>query len=256
MSVDFLSNPLIQQYFLTAGYNPVNTTVYAFVFVVAAYSTFKILQKLNVKIDAKLGIALSPFIVMGSIFRVLDDAGVLAGTIFVTPGIYFLIFFIALFSLLFSLYLQKRNKINYYKSMFAIGLVIDSIAVNLIHFQNFYAIAVDLAFYLVWPVIFYFVKWNRANKFVASVQMFDATTTFTSLQFFNYREQHVVPNIFISLFSPVSFIAVKAIAIIAVLILIDRFSDDKEFANYLKLIIGILGAGTSLRDFMRLVAVV
>jgi len=86
--------------------------------------------------------------------------------------------------------------------------------------------------------------------------MFDATTTFTSLQFFNYREQHVVPSLFINLFSPVSFIILKAVAVVAILILIDKYSEDKEFANYLKLLIGILGGATSLRDFTRLVAFV
>jgi uncharacterized membrane protein len=48
----------------------------------------------------------------------------------------------------------------------------------------------------------------------------------------------------------------KAVAIIAILILIDKFSKEKEYSNYLKLVIGILGAATSLRDFTRLVAFV
>jgi uncharacterized membrane protein len=242
------------QYFLTQGYNPVNTTVYAFVFVVAAYFIFKILNKLKLKVDRKLAIGIAPFVLMGSIFRVLDDAGILSGFLFFTPGIYFFIFAVTIVALLASLFIQKKFKINYYKIMFLAGLVVDAIALNFLHFVNFYAAFVDIAFYFPWPVFFYLIKWNDANKIVASVQMFDANTTFVSLQFFNYQEQHVVPNIFINLFSPVSFIVVKAAAVIAVLILIDKFAEDKEFANYLKLIIAILGGATSFRDFTRLVA--
>lgn len=251
MPLDF-SN--FAQYFLTEGYNPVNTTVFALIFVVAAYFIFKILRKLKVKIDARLGIAIAPFIVSGSVFRVLDDAGILSGFAFVTPGIYVLIFLMTIITLVFSLYAEKKWKINYYKIMFVIGLAIDAVAVNFLQFVNFYAAFVDIAFYFPWPIFLYLIKWNNANKAVVSVQMFDANTTFTSLQFFNYSEKHVVPNLFINLFSPVSFIVVKAVAVITVLILIDKYAEDKEFANYLKLVIGILGASTSLRDFTRLVA--
>lgn len=242
------------QYFLTPGYNPVNTTVYAFVFVVAAYFIFKILNKLKMKVDTRLAIGIAPFVIMGSVFRVLDDAGILSGFLFFTPGIYFFIFAVTITALLISLYIQKKFKINYYKIMLVVGLAIDAVVLNFLQFTNFYAAFVDIAFYFPWPIFFYLIKWNGANKAVASVQMFDANTTFVSLQFFNYREQHVVPNIFINLFSPVSFIAVKAVAVITILILIDKFAEDKQFANYLKLIIAILGGATSFRDFTRLVA--
>jgi uncharacterized membrane protein len=84
--------------------------------------------------------------------------------------------------------------------------------------------------------------------------MFDATTTVTAMTFFGYGEQHVLPTIFINLFSstlfgPFSFIVLKLIGVVPVLILIDKLSSDKEFNNYLKLAIGILGAATGTRDF-------
>lgn len=256
MPEDFLGKYFINPIFTSEGYNPINTTVYAFVLVIAAYLIYKLLNRLKVKVDRRLALAVAPFVFMGSVFRVLQDASIVASPIFVTPAIYFLIFLITIISLFGSLYLQKKFNIKYYKLMFVVGLAIDSVAVNLLQLKNFYGVALDIAFYVPWIIILYFIKWNAANKVVTLVQMFDATTTFTSLQFFNYREQHVVPNIFISLFSPVSFIFVKAVAVVVILILIDKFTDDKDFANYLKLVIGILGAATSLRDFTRLAAFV
>jgi uncharacterized membrane protein len=105
MPLDF-SNFAI--YFLTPGYNPVNTTVYAFVFVVAAYFIFKILRKLKLKVDKELAIGIAPFVIMGSVFRVLDDAGILSGFLFVTPGIYFFISAVTITILFSSLHIQKK----------------------------------------------------------------------------------------------------------------------------------------------------
>ena len=256
MPEDFIFKYLVEPIFYSEGYNPINTTAYAFVLVIAAYLVFKFLKKLNVKIDRKLAFAVAPYVVIGSLFRVLYDAGFVASRLFVTPSIYFLVFAIAIITLFVSLYFQRKFKVSYHKIMFIVGLSIASFAASLFQIRNFYGAVLDIAFFIPWIIIFYFVKWNLANKVVASVQMFDATTTFTSLQFFNYREQHVVPNLFISLFSPASFIVVKLVAVLVVLVLIDKYSEDKEFANYLKLVIGILGAATSMRDFIRLAAFV
>jgi len=256
MTDDFFTNFFINSILTPQGYNPINTTVYAIIFVIAAYLTFKFLKRLNIKIDRRLAIAIAPFVVTGSLLRVLQDAGIVSSFIFVTPGIYFLIFSITIATLFVSIYLQKKFNINYHKIMFILGLTIASVIVNFLQIKNFYGAVLDITFFIPWPIIFYFIKWNAASKIVASVQMFDATTTFTSLQFFNYREQHVVPNIFINFFGPFSFIVLKAIAVITILILIDKFAEEKEYANYLKLIIGILGGATSLRDFTRLVAFV
>lgn len=258
MSQDFLTTYLLNPIVYAEGYNPINTTVYAVTFVIVAYLVYKLLQRIKLKVDRRLALGISPFIVMGSLFRVLYDAGFVTSRLFVTPFIYFLIFFLTIISLFFSLFLQKKFKTNYYKLMFVIGLTIDSIAVSFFQIRNFYGAILDISFFLPWVAIVYLIKWNSTNKTVFLAQMFDATTTFTSLQFFNYQEQHVVPNIFINLFGlgPITFVPLKAIAVVAVLILIDKYSEDKQFANYLKLLIGLLGAATSLRDFTRLVAFV
>jgi uncharacterized membrane protein len=256
MTHDFFTTFFINSILTPQGYNPINTTAYAIIFVIAAYLIFKFLKRLNIKIDRRLAIAIAPFVVTGSLLRVLQDAGIISSFIFVTPGIYFLIFSITISALFVSTYLQKKFNISYHKIMLILGLTIASVIVNFLQIKNFYGAFLDIVFFLPWIVVFYFIKWNGASKIVASVQMFDATTTFTSLQFFNYREQHVVPNIFINLFGPFSFIVLKAVAIIAILVLIDKFSKEKEYSNYLKLVIGILGAATSLRDFTRLVAFV
>jgi len=256
---DFFQTYFVNSIVLNQGYNPVNTTVYATLLVITAYFIYKALNKLKVKIDRRLGIAIAPFIVLGSSTRVIVDSGIFFSFLFVTPFIYVLIFAVTFIVLILSLFFEKRtkSKFPYHKTMFAIGVVMALTPLTILATSenvtfNFNALLYVIGFYVIWPVLLYFIKWKDSNKAVLSVQMFDATNTFVSLTFFGYGEQHFVPNFFINSFGPFSFIVVKAVAVIAALILIDKYSKDKQFNNYLKLVIAILGGATSTRDFLRL----
>jgi uncharacterized membrane protein len=265
---DFFQTYFVNSIVLSQGYNPINTVVYATILVVAVYFIYRALGKLRVKVDKRFGIAIAPFIVFGSMLRVTVDAGIFFTFLFTSPLIYFFVFAITFTTLVASLFLENMSKkskskksklplLPYYKTMFAVGFVLVLIPIAILATSkninfNTNALLTVLGFYLPWPLLLYFIKWKNSNKTVLSVQMFDATNTFVSLNFFGYSEQHVVPNIFINLFGPSSFIVVKAVVIVAALILIDKYSDDKQFNNYLKLVIGILGGATSVRDFMRL----
>jgi len=252
-------------YFLSpkkTGYDIPKTLTYGLILIVAVYLIFKILKKLNVKIDRRLVLAISPYIIFGSSLRVLEDLGLISGFIFVTPGIYFLGFFILFFVLAVSLFLEKKRKIPYFKTLFTVGLLLAAFVLTQFKPVNSKGLLLVIIYFIPWFLIFgYFLKrWSLSNRMVSSVQMFDATVTFVSLSFFGQKvlgllgfiEQHVVPTFIINLFGPISFLIVKVIAVISVLILIDKFSDDKEFNTYLKLVIGILGAATGTRDFIAL----
>lgn len=251
---DFFQTYFVNPIVLNQGYNAINTAVYAIILVTAAYIIYKVLKKLKVKIDKRLAISVAPFVLLGSSARILVDSGITDTFLLITPLIYFVIFAITFSVLLLSRFLEKKFKIPYYKIMTSVGIILVIFPLSLLRISNASTIIYVLGFYIIWPIIFYLIKWSNANKVVASIQMFDATNTFVALYFFGYSEQHVVPNIFINLFGPWAFIPVKAIAVIAALILIDKYSKDKEFNNYLKLIIAILGGATSVRDFFRLVA--
>ena len=251
---DFFQTYFVNPITLNQGYNAINTGTYAIILVIAAYLIYKILRRLHVKIDKKLGISVAPYVLLGSSSRLLVDSGITNTFLLITPLIYVVIFAIAFATLLLSKFLEKKFKIPYYKIMTSIGIVLTLFPLSLLKIGNPNALLYVIAFYAPWPILFYFIKWSQSNKAVVSIQMFDATNTAIALQFFGYSEQHVVPRMFIGLLSPWVFIPIKLIAVIAVLILIDRYSDDKEFNNYLKLVIAILGGATSVRDFLRLIS--
>jgi uncharacterized membrane protein len=249
--VDYFLSPI------KTGYDMPKTLAYSIAFVIAAYLIFRLMKKINIKIDKRLAVALTPYVFFGGILRSLEDAGTVNSYWFVTPGIYFFVFAVVLTVLVISLVLQTKRKIPYFKILFTVGLLLVSAAVTQVKPVNLSGVFLVGLFLLPWIAIFYSIKkWGLANRIVSLTQMFDATTTFVALNFFSYREQHVLPNFFINFFGPASFIFLKLVGVVAVLVLIDRFSTDKELNNYLKLLIGILGTATGTRDLFSLISLV
>jgi len=247
------------KYFLNPNelnYDIFGTLLYSIIFAIAVYFIYSGLKKLKVKIDSRLVIAIAPWIVCGSTLRVLQDAKILNSIIFITPWIYVFVFLIFFSLLLLSLLIERKKNIFYFKIMFIAGLITDSFLLSQLNFVNFYGIALVFVFFLPWPAILYFVKWDVRNRMVLSIHMFDASVTVVALKFFAYFEKHVLPSFVIGLSDPLLFIPLKLFGVVIVLVLIDKFSNDKEFNNYLKLCIGVLGAATGLRDFITLFALI
>jgi uncharacterized membrane protein len=219
------------------------------VFVVLAYAIFKLLKRLRIKVDEELALLIAPWIGFGGVLRVLQDAGVVSSYLFVTPGIWFLVSSLVLGFVFLSKWLEGRLRIPYFKLPFLAGLVALSASIPFLRPTNPMGPLLVLAFFSPWAFAFWLVKWGLANRIVALIHLFDATTTFVALQFFGYGEQHVLPGLFIAALGPVSFIPLKLVAIICFLLLVDR-CEDSELRNYLKLVAAILGGGPAVRDFV------
>ena len=252
----------LSRLFSQEGYNLVNTTVFGLTLIFFAYLIFLVLKKLKVRIDERLALAISPFVLLGSSLRVLKDAKILHSLIFQTPGIYFLIFSITFSTLLFSLLLQKKFKVQYFKPMFLIGLIMTIFPLVSLNFKNWTGMLLVFISFVPFPLIIKPIKWRPENKLILSLHFFDSLTTSISIYFSGklwpifYTEQHPLPRFLMSFTSPFSFIPIKLLIVTLVLILLDKYLEEKEFRNYIKLIIGILGTATGLRDFLRLACLV
>lgn len=240
------------------GYDFLNTTIYAVLLVIAVYLVYIVLKRLKVRIDERLAVAVSPYVVFGSCLRVIKDAGIVDSYLFVTPGIYFFVFSVFFAALFVSMVLYRRLKIGYHKPLFVIGLLTLPFMLSQLDYVNIRGAGTVVLLLCPWILLLKLIRWDTVNKIVTSLHMFDATTTFVAMSFFGYYEQHVLPTFIITMFGPFSFVIMKFVAIVGVLYLIDRFASggrgDKEFSLYLKLIIGILGAATGTRDFVTLAA--
>lgn len=247
-------NPLCHYYTLEA------TLVYGLILIAIAFGTYKLLEKLKIKIDKRFFIGIIPFIIYGGWTRALrdHDLGVYTGKLFCSPPIYFLIFSIALAVLLFSLFLQKKLKIEYHKTMFSIGILFLLYNLTITSITNINGFVIVLSLAIIWTAVFFGIHYlkpkllSSVNAVIISSHLLDASATFTALSFFGYYEQHVLPTFLINIFGPWIMFPLKIIVVWLVLYAIDKYSEDKLFNNYLKIIILILGLALGIRDMLTL----
>lgn len=281
---------LIQEYFIApimqnGWYNPINTIVYSVLLIIGVYFVYRLLRKLDIHIDRNFFLAILPFIVWGSSTRVLHDAayaGALSpglnafynSPIFPTPGSYIITFVLALVVLLVSLLIQRFGRFPYWKAMFGIGAVLCIINFIMIPFVNYYAMALIIKVTGLWAAVFFasryvFTKkplskaiphfkdlFSVSNCGILAAHFLDATATVTALSLFGYLEQHVVPRMFFPFMGPAAMFFLKIAVVLPVLWIVDRYADDGDFKNFLKIVILILGLAPGLRDMIRLGAMV
>ncbi|MEM5772721.1 MAG: DUF63 family protein [Candidatus Aenigmatarchaeota archaeon] len=256
--LDQLKNFLSFLFLPQPKYTLLNTFVYAIGFIFASYLFFLFLERMKIKVDKNLAISFIPFIFIGSCLRVFVDAKIFESIFLMTPLIYLTVGFLLFFVLLFSIFLQKRYKIPYSKITFRVGILLSLpiITILLIKITNPLAFILVLVFLFPWIILLKIVKWKKENKAVLFTQIFDATVSFIGISFFNYEEIHVLPKIFIKNFTPISFIFLKAFVVFLILILLEKLKVKKEIKNYIKLMIGVLGASTGIRDLFRILLLV
>ena len=277
----------IQQYYIdpikyNTGYNIVNTLTYAVILIIAIIGVYKLLKRMNVKIDKNFFYAVIPFIAFGSILRVYEDfleasnaaggpltiidvTGTARNLLLVTPLIYITIFIITISALVFSLLVQKYAKIPYYKVWFSTGAIISLLVLLLIPFVDFSGMALIFGIVLGIDIAVFVVrKYAEIKKMkISSVlanenyllimsQMLDASATFVALSFYNYWEQHVLPSFFINIFGPVSLFFLKLPIILLAVYYIDKEVTDTEKRTFLKMAVLVLGMAPGLRDTLRL----
>lgn len=249
-----MTNLKILEYFLNPlaeGYTLEKTIVLALIAIASTYLIYKALQKLKIRVDSKLAISVTPFVLFGSALRVLNDMGLLTSILFVTPNIYLLVFSIFFSVLLASKLLLKQQ---YYKLCFLIGFLLFSTTISLVELKNFRAIAIDFIIFLPFLLFFKKISWKAENKLVALLQIFDGTTSYSAINFFGYEEQHFLPSLLIAYFAPQAFILLKILAVIFALLYLDKHVKNKNERNYIKLLIGVLALATSTRDLLRVAA--
>lgn len=267
-------------------YTPVNTIVYGIIFALAVFGVYKLLRRLNVDIDKNFAIGIVPYIVLGSVLRVLRDAKLLDYWFFASPIIYMLLFVVATITLVFSKQLEKfarnaRSKggltdflSDYHRLWCLLGIVLviaGFIILSTVGYKNYYASGLMLGLAAIWAVVVYlayeannkfgekysFLKvFSKENCILLAIHLFDASTTFVAVSFFPYYEQHVVSNFVIGFLGPAGQFLLKIAVVTTVLWALDNYlKTDKDsiyMRNFIKIAIFILGFAPGFRNFLRL----
>jgi len=246
--IKYYLEPLGKYYTLPA------TITYALIFLLAIYCIFNLLKKLKIKITEKFVIYLIPFVILGGVVRALRDAEIIyTSWLFVSPPIYFYIFFITFLSILVSKYVFKKEE-----AIFVIG-----ISILFMHLLFVKIIVIKALFYIIllWSAIvcvlfilgkiFNLGVFTGLNIIAIASQLLDAVSAVISIEFFGYGEQHVVSNFIMQNFGTWSFIPVKLFVSVLAIWLIDKYSETIEMKNYLKFIIIVLGLALGVRNTLR-----
>ena len=257
-TVDTFLPDIIQTTFFS-GYTVFNTVVYTLILVAFILAIIKMFRK--IKIDPiSIMFSLIPFIFLGSSTRALVDNGIFPKTVFlITPGLYIFIGLVTIASLLFSIFLYNSKNIDYRITLFSIGIVL--IVPNLIFIPHinwvpvFYVLAIWIFATLIFFALSYLISFfkDKINLAILSAHLFDASSTFVAVEFFNYSEQHVLANALYQQFhTSLTMFPMKIIVIVAVLYIIDQYFEDETIKSLLKLTVFVLGLAPGMRNFLTL----
>jgi uncharacterized membrane protein len=279
---------LVQEYFIdpvlaNGWFNPVNTAAYSIILILAVFLVYRLLGRMGVRIDNRFALAILPFIFWAATTRVLHDAAYAgqlppalnafySSPLFPTPGSYVITFTLALFTLLFSLLIQRLAGIPYWKTMLVAGSALALFNLTMLPVVTLLPLWLIGGLTLLWTGIFfswrpalarlgplsnyYHTLLSRENLAILSAHFLDATATVTALTLFGYLEQHVVPRLFFPSLGPYAMFLLKALVVLPALWAVDRYAEDPQFKKFLKIVVLILGLAPGLRDTVRLVALV
>ena len=255
-TVDNFLPDFIQTTFFS-GYTIFNTVIYTLILLVFIMAIIKMFKKLDID-PLSIIYSIIPFVLLGSLIRALVDNGIYPKTVFlITPGLYILVGLATIMSLLFSLFLYKKKEIDYRYTLAIIGIILLIPNLFLIPRLNivpmiyvFISWAVTSSIFVLLSFIIPFFK-DKINLSIISAHMFDASTTFVAVEFFNYSEQHVLSNALYQLFDTgLTMFPMKIIVIVAVLYIIDQYFDDETVKSLLKLTVFVLGLAPGMRNFL------
>ncbi len=263
----FLDTYYIHPIIYDTGYNPVNTLTWGLLLGLSIFPVLKLLKKLGVELDEKFIAAVVPYILVGASMRVIEDAELLQPPLkymLITPLIYFLIFFCAVFILLIAVRTSRTN----YKLLFGGAGVIwffTNMAI-LLWTEELIApwviIAVTGITGVITGVIYVIAAesgvnflTDKLNVSVLAVQLLDATSTYIGIDYLGYTGKHVIENIIVGYTgSAVGMYPLKIGIVIPVLYLLDTLfqGEDKELKNIVLLALLTIGLAPAVRNTLRM----
>jgi len=269
--IDFINQNFIEGIINDTSYNHFDMITYVIILFAGVYAVLKLLNKLRIKVDEEFVIATIPYIFMGSVFRVIEDADLLKPPVkyfFITPLIFFLIFAICFGALLLTRYLEKLRKIKNYIRAYAIvgvALSLAGIAI-LINYSTSNWNPSILVYSLVPAVILTEIVTraspaigmtylrSRMYSFAVFSFMLDSFTTYIGVDLFGYVNKHPFSSFLTSIFGtgailiPLSLILV---IVIAFLLEKDSREDMKEDEKYMMtLTLLVLGFSMGARNLL------
>ncbi len=287
---DFIYYYYINPVLYDTGYNPVNTLTWAVLLCLFIFGTLSLLRRIGVVVDGDFMAAVVPYIVLGSVLRVIEDTGEITAwyrIILVSPAIYFAVFLVCIISLYVTVRLAELGIIRSYQQAFAgsgaLMAVISLTALLWMRSIKYPEVLVQvLAISLLVTAFVYLAgallrkTSHNLSDFANTVQaagvgfmkarhsaviiwshLFDAASTYIGVDFHAYQPKHVVERFLVeSTGTAIGMIPMKLAVIIPVLYIIYRYlmhdDEDIELMNLLLVALLVLGLAPGLRNTLRI----
>ncbi|MHC1624736.1 MAG: DUF63 family protein, partial [Methermicoccaceae archaeon] len=237
---------------------PVNTITWAIILAVSLLMVYRLLQKMGITPDNRFLPALLPYIIMGPILRVVEDAGLVSpplSYLLITPLIYFLVFAITMTCLVLF---YKRNILQFV----IVGSVVDVILLGVLLTSNPVSWWVTPLVFGMGTLVFlpffmlrkrFSILKNPVNLAVLWCHMLDATSTFIGVDFLGYVEKHVVPRLLISTTGTAAVMyPLKITLLLVALYIIEDMDIRMDFKQLLRLTLIVIGLAPAIRDTLRM----
>ena len=267
---DYYINPIIHD----TGYNPVNTLTWALILApLCIILVLKLLRRFGVAIDEAFIAAVSPYILIGAVLRVIEDADLISPPIsymLISPLIYLLLIMYVISLLLITYKLYHRR----YKLVFAsIGLIsliatlVIIIVFNHVHEHLWLPWVIPAVIgisgtitsiiYAIGTKLHLHFLHSRLSLAALGAHMLDAASSYIGIDLLGYHGKHVLENLIVSHTGTAAgmFILKLGILIPVLYILDTQLGDDSdtELRNILLLAIIIVGLGPAARNTLRIV---
>ena len=273
--IDFINKNYIDGIINDTSYNHFDLITYVIILFAGVYAVQKLLNKLKIKIDEGFVVATIPYIFMGSVFRVIEDANLLKPPVkyfFITPLIYFVIFGICFGILLLLRYLEKIRKIENYIRTYAIaGAVLSLAGIVILIYSSSYNWNLNVLVYSLVPSIVAteFVRRispaismtylrSRVYSFAVFSFLLDSITTYIGVNMMGYMNKHPFSSLFASIFGTgIVLIPISLVLVILIILLLEKDSKteknkDEKYMMALTLI--VLGFSMGARNLLAMVS--
>lgn len=272
--IDFINRNYIEGIINDTGYNHFDMITYVIILFAGVYAVRKLLDKLRIKVDEEFVIATVPYIFMGSVFRVIEDADILKPPVkyfFITPLIYFVIFAICFGILLLTRYLERLGKIKNYINAYALAGGALSLAgvVTLIYYDSYNwnlnilvyslvpAITLTEIIKRISPAIGMTYLRSRMYSFAVFSFLLDSFTTYIGVDLLGYTNKHPFSSFLTSIFGTGALLIPLSLILVLVMVLLlekDSRKDQKEDEKYiLALTLIVLGLSMGARNLLAMV---
>ena len=248
------------------GYNPVNTVLWGILATAIIFGLYRLARKYEIELTTEKVIYSIPFVVLGGLLRFIEDTTVIGypeSVLLITPIIYVLILGIYILAFYLSRKLSERLETSQNKILLIEGILVLILPVLLV-FNYFLStsVRIDLVLaVLIIPLILtglykYAVKDSELYKnsyiLILFSQLFGGTASMIAVTQ-GYDQKQLITQAFTSLFGPSGILIAKiGLSALVIYALIDN--EDREIEALAVFVLTVVGLGTGLRVFLRMLA--